>query len=145
MRAWLGNLAKGAGGGSASASSSSRDQSQDPGGRPRDAPPQDQEGGGGGRLTRGGGDRPGIVTPSSQPSGRQESVFNLMGSGGRGSHAASAALDAEMERRVAIAARNLGDGVSRIVLAARMGGRISPRFPLTMLEIKMMPSEVLSS
>ena len=129
MRAWLGNLAKGAGGGSASASasSSSRDQSQDPGGRPRDAPPQDQEGGGGGRLTRGGGDRPGIGTPSSQSSGpgRQESVFNLMGSGGRGSHAASAALDAEMERRVAIAARNLGDGVSRIVLAARMGGGAS--------------------
>jgi hypothetical protein len=39
---------------------------------------------------------------------------------GRGGGAAFA--DAEMERKVSISARNLGDGVSRIVLAARMGG-----------------------
>jgi hypothetical protein len=39
---------------------------------------------------------------------------------GHRSHAAAVA-DAEMERNVAIAARKLGDGVGKIVLAARMG------------------------
>ncbi len=40
-------------------------------------------------------------------------------------HHNSAKTDAEIERRVATSARNLGEGVSRIVLAARMGGNSS--------------------
>ena len=34
----------------------------------------------------------------------------------------SAAAEAEMERKVSVAARNLGDGVQKIVMAAKMGG-----------------------
>ena len=35
----------------------------------------------------------------------------------------ASAADAEMERRVSVAARNLGDGVQKIVLAAKGSGR----------------------
>ncbi|KAL7513979.1 hypothetical protein ACHAXN_011851 [Cyclotella atomus] len=74
------------------------------------APPQSQEESGG-RLTRG---SRGLGQP--QPPERSSVIQTLMAS------RSSAAADAEMERRVSISARNLGDGVSRIVLAARMGG-----------------------
>ena len=53
----------------------------------------------------------------SPPPERSNVIQTLMAS------RSTAAADAEMERRVSISARNLGDGVSRIVLAARMGGK----------------------
>eukprot|EP00804_Cyclotella_cryptica_P023828 CCRYP_019474-RC/>CCRYP_019474-RC protein AED:0.00 eAED:0.00 QI:520/1/1/1/1/1/2/4116/2642 len=55
--------------------------------------------------------------PPPQPLERSGNVIQTLMA-----NRSSAAADAEMERRVSIAARNLGDGVSRIVLAARMGG-----------------------
>jgi len=105
-------------------------QDQQQGGRgPQSPPPSNNNNQGGqqqqrGKLTRS------INNP--QPTNQQHHQHgqNNQGSGGgviqalmagHRSHAAAAA-DAEMERKVAISARNLGDGVSRIVLAARMGG-----------------------
>lgn len=59
------------------------------------------------------------INRQSSSSGGGGGVFAAMMAGHR-SHAAAMA-DAEMERNVAIAARKLGDGVGKIVLAARMG------------------------
>ena len=75
-------------------------------------------GGGGGGGGGNGRDSPANNNPSSGGGGGGGVIQALMA--GRGGGAAFA--DAEMERKVSISARNLGDGVSRIVLAARMGG-----------------------
>ncbi|KAL7447041.1 hypothetical protein ACHAXM_011573 [Skeletonema potamos] len=65
----------------------------------------------------GNGDGPANNNITSPPGGGGVIQALMAGRGG-----GAAFADAEMERKVSISARNLGDGVSRIVLAARMGG-----------------------
>ena len=70
-------------------------------------------GGGGGN-----GDGPTNNNNNNTPSGGGGGVIQALMARSGG----AAFADAEMERKVSMSARNLGDGVSRIVLAARMGG-----------------------
>ncbi|KAL9189629.1 hypothetical protein ACHAXT_009304 [Thalassiosira profunda] len=129
MRAWLGGLQGRRDGNSQTEASSSENPSDRPAAQdatragPQSPPPANADrpwrqggagGGGQGRLTRQ------TSGDASNSGGGGGGVIQALMAGHR-SHAAAAA-DAEMERRVAISARNLGDGVSRIVLAARMGG-----------------------
>eukprot|EP00984_Skeletonema_dohrnii_P014346 scaffold6009_cov103-Skeletonema_dohrnii-CCMP3373.AAC.1 len=143
MRGWLSNLrgdqSQRDSGSSAAAGNSSSSGAEAPPSTLPQSPPltrggnnnndNDNDRRGTGRLTAGrsfrsggnggNGDGPANNNTSSGGGGGGGGVIQAL-MAGRGGGAAFA--DAEMERKVSISARNLGDGVSRIVLAARMGG-----------------------